>query len=150
MDADEAVELAVRRLLEHFRADPVLAVTPEYFDPRSAARYMGVSHYKLQQWRGRGEGPPYSKITRMVRYKRSMIDAWMAERRAETPPRPPANGGRHDHWRKSRSARAALPRLTRARLDPTCPEEQDTHRSRVDRARDEGREGEPRLDRRTP
>ena len=50
--------------------------------PSQAAVYMGVSRQRLEIWRCRGGGPPYSKLSAQrggaVRYKRSDLDAFMA------------------------------------------------------------------------
>jgi excisionase family DNA binding protein len=49
----------------------------EYFTTKDAAQYLGVSHQYLELARHRGEGPPYYKLSRAIRYKRSDLDEWM-------------------------------------------------------------------------
>jgi len=45
-----------------------------------AAKYLGVSHRTLQNWRIRGGGPRYVKIgQRTVRYRVRELDAWIEE-----------------------------------------------------------------------
>lgn len=60
-------------------------VTPEYLDSAGAAVYMGMSIDWLAKARCEGFGPPYSKVSDTrggaVRYKRSDLDKFMADRR---------------------------------------------------------------------
>lgn len=51
---------------------------PEAITEIEAARYIGMSRSWLAQARMRGNGPPYIKIGRSVRYLRSDLDAWLA------------------------------------------------------------------------
>ncbi|MEM6857564.1 MAG: helix-turn-helix domain-containing protein [Pseudomonadota bacterium] len=57
------------------------AVAPQYLAPADAATYLGLSAKLLEAWRGRGEGPPYTKLDRAVRYNRADLDEWMTTRR---------------------------------------------------------------------
>ena len=54
----------------------------EYFCTKDAARYTGLSRQWFEQARVRGDGPPYCKVTRAVRYKRSELDEWMLARQS--------------------------------------------------------------------
>jgi len=54
-----------------------------YMDTPEAAKYLGVSPQYLEGARHRGEGPPYSKLVRRVKYTRADLDAWMASRRLD-------------------------------------------------------------------
>lgn len=60
-------------------------VQPEYLDSAGASVYLGMSQDWLAKARCEGYGPPYSKVsdTRAgaVRYKRSDLDKFMADRR---------------------------------------------------------------------
>jgi predicted DNA-binding transcriptional regulator AlpA len=59
------------------------ATVAEYLDTADAAVYLGISKSRLEGWRckGRDGGPPYVRISaRIIRYKRSEIDAWALER----------------------------------------------------------------------
>ncbi len=57
--------------------------TREWLDTVAAAAYLGVSTELLEIARHRAEGPPYSRITRRIRYKRTDLDDWMSKRRVE-------------------------------------------------------------------
>ena len=46
-----------------------------------AAAYLGYSIRSLQNWRHRGGGPPFIKVSnRTVRYRRCDLDAWAEKR----------------------------------------------------------------------
>jgi hypothetical protein len=45
------------------------------------SREIKISPITLQQWRHRGEGPPFFKLGRAVRYRRADVTAWLASRR---------------------------------------------------------------------
>jgi len=49
----------------------------------AAARHVARSVRTLQQWRYRGEGPPYIKAGKAVRYSLRDLDAWLVEHRVE-------------------------------------------------------------------
>lgn len=48
---------------------------------REAAKLVSVSIRTIQQWRLRGEGPPFLKIGRAVRYSVEDIERWIETRR---------------------------------------------------------------------
>jgi hypothetical protein len=49
--------------------------------PAEASYVLGVSVRSLEAWRVRGGGPPYLRISaRAVRYRRSTLLAWAADR----------------------------------------------------------------------
>ncbi len=60
------------------------------FDEYCAARYLGgeekpLSVRTLQRQRSDGTGPAYIKVGRLVRYRKSDLDAWIeAQRRRST------------------------------------------------------------------
>lgn len=54
---------------------PVYMTTPE------AAAYLSLSKQWLEISRHKGDGPPYIKLGRAVRYSRADLDDWMAGRR---------------------------------------------------------------------
>ncbi len=58
------------------------AISPqvEYLTPRAAAIYLGTSPSTLAKLRLFGDGPPFTRIGRAVRYRRRDLDAWMAAR----------------------------------------------------------------------
>jgi excisionase family DNA binding protein len=46
-----------------------------------AASYMKLPRRTLDAWAYRGEGPPFFKIGRHTRYRRTDVDAWLETRR---------------------------------------------------------------------
>lgn len=62
--------------------------TPTTLTPADAAKYIGMSLSWLAQARMRGEGPPYLKIGRSVRYRLADLDSWLVDRLCH-----PENGG---------------------------------------------------------
>lgn len=55
--------------------------TPEYLNTQQAADYLGVSHQFLEISRCKGGGPPFIKLSRLVRYKKCDLDEWMNKHR---------------------------------------------------------------------
>ncbi len=51
-----------------------------YLTTTEAANYLRMSKQFLEIARHRGDGPPYIKLSRAVRYHRPSLDAWMLER----------------------------------------------------------------------
>jgi excisionase family DNA binding protein len=58
----------------------------EYLSDEQLAAELGISDRTPAGWRLRGEGPAYTKIGALVRYRRSDLDRWLAAQRHE--PRP--------------------------------------------------------------
>ena len=52
----------------------------EHFTTEQAAEYLGVSPGWLANARCRGDGPPFYKLGRAVRYVRTTLDGWVRER----------------------------------------------------------------------
>ena len=48
-----------------------------YLDTQAAAELTGISKVTLERWRTEGEGPPYVKLGRLVKYRRVDLDAFM-------------------------------------------------------------------------
>ncbi len=80
MSLDLAIEDATKRFVDDYLSK-LGAVAPQYLTPADAATYLGLSAKQLEAWRGRGEGPPYTKLDRAVRYNRADLDEWMSGRR---------------------------------------------------------------------
>ena len=58
--------------------------------PRDVAAITGLSVETLAQWRSQGRGPLFVKISRnFVRYRKSDLDGWLAERIVRTDQEPP-------------------------------------------------------------
>jgi len=60
-------------------APPIVAT--DYMTTKEAAAYLKLSRQFLEgaRYRGDGSGPPYIKLERAVRYRRSVLDAWMSK-----------------------------------------------------------------------
>ena len=53
----------------------------EYLNTQQAAKYLQVSTQWLEIGRVKGYGPPFIKLSRLVRYKKSDLDQWMGAHR---------------------------------------------------------------------
>lgn len=64
------------------RRKPVEPVVPEdrLLHRREAAAYLAMAPSTLAKMAVFGTGPTYVKMGRSVRYRRSALDAWLAER----------------------------------------------------------------------
>ena len=56
------------------------AEPPRYLNVQEAAMFLGLKQRTMDKWRVTGEGPPFVKIGRSVRYDRSDLQAYMAKR----------------------------------------------------------------------
>jgi Helix-turn-helix domain len=56
-------------------------VVTDYMTTQEAAAYLKLSRQFLEaaRYKGDGSGPPYIKLERAVRYRKSVLDAWMAK-----------------------------------------------------------------------
>jgi len=52
----------------------------EHLTTEQAAGYLGISESWLAGSRVRGDGPPFYKLGRAVRYVRASLDAWALKR----------------------------------------------------------------------
>ena len=59
-------------------ADTTPGPAAKYFNTPTAANYIGLSRQYLEIKRHTGGGPPYVKLARAVRYRKSDLDEWMA------------------------------------------------------------------------
>ena len=50
---------------------------------REVAAAIGVKPQTLAAWRNRGEGPPFVKVGKLIRYRTSDINKWLATRLVE-------------------------------------------------------------------
>jgi len=50
---------------------------PEFFDEKSLCAFIGISSVTATKWRAKAKGPPFIKVGRLVRYRRSDVDAWL-------------------------------------------------------------------------
>jgi hypothetical protein len=69
---------------------PVVAEAVVYLTTEEAGAYLKLAPQTLEAARHKadGSGPPYIKLPRAVRYRRSQLDAWMAKH--DHPPDRPA------------------------------------------------------------
>jgi excisionase family DNA binding protein len=51
--------------------------TPEFFDEKHLCTALGISSVTATKWRAKAKGPPFIKVGRLVRYRRSDVDAWL-------------------------------------------------------------------------
>ncbi len=55
--------------------------TDPLFTPQQTSEYLGVSHDTLSVWRcEKRYNIPYLKVGRLVKYRKSDLDAWLAGR----------------------------------------------------------------------
>jgi predicted DNA-binding transcriptional regulator AlpA len=52
----------------------------QFIDERQLCADLGISSVTATKWRARAEGPPFIKVGRLVRYRRTDVDAWLASR----------------------------------------------------------------------
>ena len=52
----------------------------ERLNNREAADYLGLKAATLNKWRCHGDGPPFIKVGRLIRYRRSDLDAFLMGR----------------------------------------------------------------------
>lgn len=52
----------------------------DIFDTPKAAEYITLAPGTLERLRVQGSGPPYLKLGRSVRYRRTDLDQWMESR----------------------------------------------------------------------
>jgi excisionase family DNA binding protein len=51
------------------------------FSLRTASQYLGVSQAALRTWKRQGHGPAYFRAGKLLRYRKSDLDAWIEARR---------------------------------------------------------------------
>jgi excisionase family DNA binding protein len=52
----------------------------ERLNNREAADYLGLKAATLNKWRCHGDGPPFIKVGRLIRYRRTDLDAFLMGR----------------------------------------------------------------------
>ena len=55
-----------------------------YMDTKETAKFLKLSYRTLQTYRGTGKGPPFCRFGKAVRYLRSRVVEWAAEREARS------------------------------------------------------------------
>ena len=62
-------------------ADPTSpAVVDDLLDPKAAAAFLGLAVLTLADFRVKGGGPVFAKAGRLVRYRKTDLDAWIDSR----------------------------------------------------------------------
>lgn len=79
MELSQAIRDAAREAVAEALAEALQErlPEPEYLNTQQAAALVGFSSQQLEIWRHRGEGPPFVKLSRAVRYRRAALLAWM-------------------------------------------------------------------------
>lgn len=81
---DELVERTAQRAAElvaaQLKDSPPPNNAPEVMTTREAAGYLRCSYQMLEIARVKGGGPVFRKLGRLVRYARTDLDRWSAER----------------------------------------------------------------------
>jgi excisionase family DNA binding protein len=49
----------------------------EFFDEKGLCALLSISSVTATKWRAKAKGPPFIKVGRLVRYRRSDVDAWL-------------------------------------------------------------------------
>jgi predicted DNA-binding transcriptional regulator AlpA len=52
-------------------------------DTEQTADYLRVQQQTLANWRVEGRGPKFVRVGRLIRYRLSAIDSWLAEQAAK-------------------------------------------------------------------
>lgn len=58
--------------------------TDEVMTTVEAAKFLKCSRQQLELWRMKGQGPSYSRIGRMIRYRRSVLLRYLADQDVRT------------------------------------------------------------------
>ncbi|MDB4963442.1 MAG: phage transcriptional regulator AlpA [Myxococcales bacterium] len=56
--------------------DPV----PEFLDEKRFCTVLGISPVTATKWRAKAKGPPFIRVGRLIRYRRTDVDSWLASR----------------------------------------------------------------------
>ena len=49
-------------------------------DQEEIAKFLLVAPKTMEAWRSRGGGPPYVRVGRLIRYRKSSVVAWLKSR----------------------------------------------------------------------
>ena len=50
---------------------------PPQMNTKDAAKYLGLSHHTLNQWRHQGRGPLFVRLGRAIRYRKADLDDYL-------------------------------------------------------------------------
>lgn len=51
--------------------------TSEFLDEKGLCALLAISSVTATKWRAKAKGPPFIKVGRLVRYRRSDVEAWL-------------------------------------------------------------------------
>jgi predicted DNA-binding transcriptional regulator AlpA len=57
-----------------------LAANSPLIDERQLCAELGISSVTATKWRAKAAGPPFIKVGRLVRYRRTDVETWLASR----------------------------------------------------------------------
>jgi predicted DNA-binding transcriptional regulator AlpA len=57
-----------------------LASDSPLIDEKQLCAELGISSVTTTKWRAKAAGPPFIKVGRLVRYRRTDVEAWLASR----------------------------------------------------------------------
>jgi predicted DNA-binding transcriptional regulator AlpA len=60
------------------------------------AKRLHMSLSGLRKWRAQGKGPPYLRMGKLIRYRRSDVDRWLQEHQSDSAASAKPLGGRKD------------------------------------------------------
>jgi excisionase family DNA binding protein len=52
----------------------------KFLDEKQLCAELGISPVTTTKWRRKGEGPPFIRVGRLIRYSRAALDEWLAAR----------------------------------------------------------------------
>jgi predicted DNA-binding transcriptional regulator AlpA len=58
-------------------------VSTALMDEKELCSTLGIAAVTATKWRAKGEGPPFVKLGRLVRYRRTEVAEWLADRHHE-------------------------------------------------------------------
>lgn len=66
--------------MKHLNSPEIDDQADDILDTRGAAAYVKLSTVTLERKRILGGGPPFAKLFKSIRYRRSDLDRWVASR----------------------------------------------------------------------
>lgn len=52
-------------------------IPSQYLDEKQLCDELSISPITATKWRAKAKGPPFIKVGRLVRYRRSDVEAWL-------------------------------------------------------------------------
>jgi predicted DNA-binding transcriptional regulator AlpA len=76
---DQRPAASQHRPQEH-ASSATLATSSHLIDEKQRCAELGISSVTATKWRAKAAGPPFIKVGRLVRYRRTDVEAWLASR----------------------------------------------------------------------